>query len=132
MVGEFSVTTRSRTELVDITCEVTNIVRASGIDEGICVVYIPHTTAAVTINENADPSVTADIIHSLDKIIPWNDPAYTHMEGNSAAHVKSSFLGCSASVIVKEGKLLLGVWQGVYFCAFDGPRERKVYARVSS
>lgn len=131
MVGEFSVKTRLKSELVDITGEVNKIIGASGVVEGTCLVFVPHTTAAVTINENADPSVAGDIIHALSKAIPWRDPAYRHMEGNSAAHVKSSMIGCSQLVIVKDGKLLLGTWQGVYFCEFDGPRTRKVQVRVS-
>ena len=131
MLSELSVASHSRTELIDITGAINKIVNKSGLDEGACVVYVPHTTAAITVNENADPSVITDIIHTLDKIVPWADPAYKHMEGNSAAHVKSSLFGCSRTLIIKDGQLLLGTWQGVFFCEFDGPRTRKVFVRIS-
>jgi len=126
-----SVKTRSRTEFVDITGEVSDSVGGSGIKNGICIVYVPHTTAAVTINENADPSVPADILMELNKRIPFED-GYRHMEGNSAAHVKSSLVGCSETIIVENGSLALGTWQGIYFCEFDGPRTRRVHVTVVS
>ena len=126
-----SVKTRSRTEFVDITGEVSDSVGGSGIKNGICVIYVPHTTAAVTINENADPSVPADIQMELNKRIPFED-GYRHMEGNSAAHVKSSLVGCSETIIVENGSLALGTWQGIYFCEFDGPRTRRVHVTVVS
>ncbi|ADY73907.1 protein of unknown function UPF0047 [Desulfurobacterium thermolithotrophum DSM 11699] len=130
MVYEISLKTTGRTQLVDITRQVESIVLQSGITKGICIVYVPHTTAGVTINENADPSVKKDIKSMLDKLIPWRESFYEHAEGNSAAHIKSSLLGCSQTVIINDGKLLLGTWQGIYFCEFDGPRTRKVYVKV--
>lgn len=123
------VTTRERTQLVDITAEVGNIVSQSGVKEGTCQLYVPHTTAGLTINENADPTVGHDILTKLNKLIPFDD-GYRHSEGNSAAHIKSSLVGVSLSVFVTGGRLFLGTWQGVYFCEFDGPRRRKVMVRV--
>ena len=125
----FDVKTRRRTEFVTVTREVEAIVAKSGVQDGVCTVFVPHTTAAVTINENADPSVQADIVMELNKIVPMQD-GYTHTEGNSAAHIKSAMVGASAQVIVEGGKLALGIWQGIYFCEFDGPRSRKVYVQV--
>ena len=121
--------TSSRTELVDISSEVREAVRASGVKEGICLLYVPHTTAGITINESADPSVRKDIVMETNKVIPLDD-GYAHREGNSAAHIKSSLLGCSAALIVADGELVLGTWQGVFFCEFDGPRARKAHVRV--
>jgi secondary thiamine-phosphate synthase enzyme len=97
--------------------------------EGVCFVFVPHTTAAVTINENADPSVIQDIVMELNKIVPFED-RYRHLEGNSQAHIKSSLVGCSQVVFVESGKLVLGTWQGIFFCEFDGPRTRKVFVRI--
>lgn len=131
MLSELSVASCTRTELIDITGDIAKIISGTGQDQGVCVVYTPHTTAAITVNENADPAVKTDIIHALDKMVPWADPAYRHTEGNSAAHVKSSLFGCSRTLIIKDGRLLLGTWQGVFFCEFDGPRTRKVYVHVS-
>ena len=128
---EFKVSSSSRSELIDITGQVQEAVRDSGIDDGVCLVFVPHTTAAVTINEGADPAVRRDIVAELDKIIPWND-GYAHAEGNSAAHIKTSLFGSSESILVEGGRLLLGTWQSVYFCEFDGPRHRKVYVRVTA
>jgi len=130
MVKKFSVITPRKTALVDITKEVQKIVRDSSVENGSCTVFVPHTTAAVTINENADPSVRSDIIKSLDKIVPesW---AYSHAEGNSPAHVKASMMGQSEVVLVEEASLVLGTWQGIYFCEFDGPRKRSVMVRVA-
>lgn len=125
-----SVSTRSRTEFVDITGKVQQVVSESGVKEGTCIVYVPHTTAAVTINENADPSVRRDILSSLNKLVPFDD-AYTHMEGNAAAHIKASIVGSSEAIIVKDGRLSLGTWQGIYFCEFDGPRHRTVLVQVT-
>ncbi|KPK62023.1 MAG: hypothetical protein AMK73_06960 [Planctomycetes bacterium SM23_32] len=122
----FSVRTGSRTEFIDITSEVQQAVSASGLQEGLCMVFVPHTTAGVTINENADPSVMNDLRMELNKVVPFED-GYTHLEGNSAAHLKSSMVGCSCMVPVEGGRLALGTWQGVYFCEFDGPRTRKVW-----
>ena len=130
MVYEISLKTTGRTQFVDITRQVESIVLQSGVTKGICVIYVPHTTAGVTINENADPSVKKDIKNMLDKLIPWRESFYEHAEGNSAAHIKSSLVGCSQTVIIQDGRLLLGTWQGIYFCEFDGPRTRKVYVKI--
>ena len=130
MVYEISLKTTGRTQFVDITRQVEGIVLQSGVKKGICVVYVPHTTAAVTINENADPTVKKDIKTMLDKLIPWKEPFYEHAEGNSAAHIKSSLIGCSETVIIQDGRLPLGTWQGIFFCEFDGPRTRKVYVKI--
>ncbi|RUM87111.1 MAG: YjbQ family protein [Thermovibrio sp.] len=130
MVYEITLKTTGRNQFIDITRQVESIVLQSGIKRGICVIYAPHTTAGITINENADPTVRKDIIKTLDRLIPWRDPSYEHAEGNSAAHIKSSLVGCNQTVIVQEGKLLLGTWQGIYFCEFDGPRTRRVFVKV--
>ena len=124
-----SVKTRAKTELIDITGEVHAIVHKTGIMEGMCFVYVPHTTAAVTINENADPSVRKDIVDEINKIVPWNDH-YTHLEGNSAAHIKSSLFGATSAIPISQGRLALGTWQGIYFCEFDGPRNREVLVQT--
>jgi secondary thiamine-phosphate synthase enzyme len=121
----FSVRTSQRTEYVDITSRVQDAVAESGVEEGICMVFVPHTTAGVTINENADPDVMRDLRKELDKIVPFED-GYAHGEGNSAAHIKSALVGCSCMVELEGGRLALGTWQGIYFCEFDGPRTRKV------
>ncbi|WP_273327248.1 secondary thiamine-phosphate synthase enzyme YjbQ [Vallitalea guaymasensis] len=118
------VKTNKHTEMIDITSKVQNIIESEGVEDGICTVFIPHTTAGVTINENADPDVTRDMLMEMNKIVPLED-GYRHMEGNSAAHIKSSMMGFSETIIIKEGRLLLGTWQGIYFCEFDGPRNRK-------
>ena len=132
MVYEISLKTTGRTQFVDITRQVEGVVLQSGVKNGICVIYVPHTTAAVTINENADPTVKKDIKTMLDKLIPWREPFYEHAEGNSAAHIKSSLIGCSETVIIQDGRLLLGTWQGILFCEFDGPRSRKIWVKVVS
>ena len=132
MVYEISLKTTGRTQFVDITRQVEGVVLQSGVKNGICVIYVPHTTAAVTINENADPTVKKDIKTMLDKLIPWREPFYEHAEGNSAAHIKSSLIGCSETVIIQDGRLLLGTWQGIFFCEFDGPRTRKVFVKIVS
>ncbi len=126
----FGVSTRKRNELVDITSEVASIVQKSKIKDGDVVVYCPHTTAAITINENADPSVVHDILLTLQELIPEHRPGYRHGEGNSDAHVKSSILGCSEQILISKGNLQLGTWQGIYFCEFDGPRSRNVIVQV--
>ena len=131
MIERFSVKTRSRTEMVDINSQVAAVVRESGIDEGLCTVYVPHTTAGVTINENADPDVPRDIVDELNKVIPLSDN-YRHVEGNSAAHIKATLVGSSATVLVSKRQLVLGTWQSVFFCEFDGPRSRSVIVRVSA
>lgn len=126
----FEVKTKSREELVDITDKVRQVVRSSQVKDGVCVVYVPHTTAAVTVNENADPSVRHDILMTLGKIVPDSLP-YSHSEGNSPAHVKASLLGCSVNIIIEGGELILGTWQGIFFGEFDGPRTRKVLVKIS-
>ena len=127
---EIHVSTTSRTELLDITSEVQKAVAESRVRDGVCHVYVPHTTAGITINENADPSVRQDILMELNKIVPFQDN-YRHLEGNAAAHIKASIVGSSQTILVKAGKLLLGTWQGIFFCEFDGPRSRRVITRVS-
>lgn len=129
MMHEITVSTTKRNELVDITAKVRDAVSKSGVKEGLCVVYVPHTTAAITVNENADPDVKRDIIAALSRIVP-EDAAYSHAEGNSDAHIKSSLVGCSALVPVQGGKPALGTWQCVLLCEFDGPRERKAVVHV--
>lgn len=124
-----TVKTRERTELVDVTSDINKLIQKSGIDQGLCMLYVPHTTAAVTINESADPSVKADILMILNKIIPW-EANYRHLEGNSAAHIKSTLVGSSELIAVENRKLALGTWQGVFFCEFDGPRSRKLHVRI--
>ena len=129
MIQTVQVKSSRRTDFIDITHTVQEVIQKSGVGEGVCHLFIPHTTAAVTINENADPSVTRDILMMLNKLIPSEDD-YRHLEGNSPAHIKSSLLGCSETVLVESGKLVLGTWQGIFFCEFDGPRSRKVYVKV--
>jgi secondary thiamine-phosphate synthase enzyme len=131
MLKEIAVQTNTQTQIIDITAQVQKVVRESGISEGLCCVFIPHTTAGVTINENADPSVKHDIIMELNKVIPLNDH-YSHLEGNSAAHIKASIIGSSVNVPVENNNLLLGTWQGICFCEFDGPRQRNVYVKIIS
>jgi secondary thiamine-phosphate synthase enzyme len=125
----FEIRTDEHSQLIDITDMVGDAVRESGARDGICTVFVPHTTAAVTINENADPDVKSDILRELGKIVPWDD-GYRHFEGNSAAHLKSSLVGASEQIILSGGKLLLGTWQGIYFAEFDGPRTRRVFVSV--
>jgi secondary thiamine-phosphate synthase enzyme len=123
------VKTTKQCELLDITSQVESVVRKSEVKSGICYVFVPHTTAGVTINENADPDVVKDILMEFDKIVPLEDN-YLHTEGNSAAHIKSSIVGCSQEVLVEGGSLRLGTWQSLFFCEFDGPRSRKVWVKV--
>ena len=129
MVSELAVVTRQHSQMLDITAEVQRLVRESGLAEGAAVLYCPHTTAGLVINENADPSVAADILETLEKLVPWR-AGYRHTEGNAAAHVKSSLLGHSLLVPVANGRLALGTWQGIFFCEFDGPRSRRVLVRL--
>jgi secondary thiamine-phosphate synthase enzyme len=129
MIKEFRVTTNARTEFIDITQEIQKLVSESNVSSGVCSIHVPHTTAALTINENADPDVVKDMIKALNKIVPFDDH-YAHGEGNSAAHIKSSMLGVSQAILVEDGQLVLGTWQGIYFCEFDGPRDRKVLVKV--
>ena len=126
----FSVPTGRRCAFLDITRQVAEAVEESGIASGLAVVFVPHTTAGVTINENADPSVQADIIDHLERAVP-RAAAYAHAEGNSPAHVKASMMGSSVTVIVQDSRLVLGTWQGIYLCEFDGPRTRKVHVEVT-
>ncbi len=126
-----NISTRSRMEFIDITSQVRDAVREYGWSSGILTVYCPHTTAAITINESADPSVQSDIIKTLAKLIPHRDN-YSHMEGNSDAHIKTSLIGPSEQVIVHSGELVLGTWQGIFFCEFDGPRQRRFHLHFRS
>jgi len=115
-----------KTELIDITPQVRKALTSSNIRDGLCILYVPHTTAAVTINENADPTVKSDMLKVLNEVIPW-DANYRHSEGNSAAHIKSTLVGASQTIPIENGQLLLGTWQGIFFCEFDGPRTRKIH-----
>jgi secondary thiamine-phosphate synthase enzyme len=123
------VISHKQVEMVDITGEVRTAVYGYGITEGIAVIYTPHTTAAITINENADPDVCRDIVMEINKIVPLQD-GYRHREGNSAAHLKSSLFGTSETIVISEGEIILGTWQGIYLCEFDGPRQRRVFVQV--
>jgi secondary thiamine-phosphate synthase enzyme len=126
-----TVKTSARTELIDITSRIAERVKASGVSEGRCMLFVPHTTAAVTINESADPSVKDDILMVLDRMVPRN-ANYKHSEGNSPAHVKSTLVGASEMVAIENGLLALGTWQGIFFCEFDGPRTRKVHVHITA
>jgi secondary thiamine-phosphate synthase enzyme len=130
MLRTLEVRTGAKTEFVDLTSRIQEVVRESGVAEGLCHVFAPHTTAGVTINENADPSVKADILMVLNKLISDREP-YRHAEGNSPAHIKASLLGPQLTVLVSGGRLLLGTWQGIFFGEFDGPRSRRVHVKVS-
>jgi secondary thiamine-phosphate synthase enzyme len=122
---QLTVKTQSQTEMIDITRQVQNAIEAAGFQDGLCVLYVPHTTAGITINESADPSVRRDILMVLNQMVPWKAD-YRHMEGNSPAHIKSSLMGASQLVVVENGQMVLGTWQGIFFCEFDGPRSRKL------
>jgi secondary thiamine-phosphate synthase enzyme len=127
---DFRVNTKSRNQMIDITSQVNSFVSQSGISNGDVIIYCPHTTAAITINENADPSVTHDILLTLEELLPHRRPGYRHSEGNSDSHCKSSLVGCSEQILLKDKSLHLGTWQAVYFCEFDGPRTRKVVLQI--
>ncbi|HUW23203.1 MAG TPA: secondary thiamine-phosphate synthase enzyme YjbQ [bacterium] len=129
MLNRLSIRTHSRSELMDITPLVRDIVHKSKIENGLCYVFVPHTTAGITINENADPSVRQDILMGLDKLVPWQGD-YTHLEGNAAAHIKASLVGSSETIPIEKGDLVLGTWQGVFFAEFDGPRRREVWIKI--
>jgi len=129
MLKELTVKTSSRTELVLVDQKVSGVVKESNVKEGICVLWVPHTTAAVTINENADPDVVRDILYETEKIVPFQD-GYHHSEGNSAAHIKSSLFSPSLSLIIRNSELVLGTWQSIYFCEFDGPRTRRLLVKI--
>lgn len=122
---QLTIKTNAQTEMIDITRQVQQALTEQGIENGICMVYVPHTTAAVTINESADPSVRRDILMVLNEMVPWKAP-YRHLEGNSPAHVKTTLVGSSELIAVEGGRLALGTWQGIFFCEFDGPRTRKL------
>jgi secondary thiamine-phosphate synthase enzyme len=124
-----TVKSRTRTELIDITSKIQDMVTSAGVDQGLCMLYVPHTTAAITINESADPSVKDDILMIINKIIPW-EAGYRHLEGNSPAHIKSTIVGASELIAIDNNRLVLGTWQGIFFCEFDGPRTRKVQVRI--
>jgi len=130
-MNTITVQTKARTEFVDITDRVQAFASEQNVENGLITVFVPHTTAGVTINENADPDVTDDLETVLDDLIPWSN-GYAHMEGNTAAHVKASMMGSSAQVLVNDGRLCLGTWQSLYFCEFDGPRTRQVWLKESA
>jgi secondary thiamine-phosphate synthase enzyme len=127
--NDFSVNTREKVQFVNITSSVSGIVAKNKIKDGLCIVYVPHTTAGVTINESADPAVVHDIITMCNKLIPFH-ANYTHFEGNSAAHIKASLVGSSVNIPINNGQLVLGTWQGIFFCEFDGPRNRRVIVKL--
>jgi secondary thiamine-phosphate synthase enzyme len=127
---DFRISSKHRNQMIDITSQVSSVVSQSGITNGDVIIYCPHTTAAVTINENADPSVVHDILLTLEQLIPARRPGYRHSEGNSDAHCKSSLVGCSEQILVRAKALALGTWQGVFFCEFDGPRSRTVSVQI--
>ncbi len=130
MLKEIRVKTSSRVEFKNIDSEIQKVIDESKVNSGVCHIFVPHTTAAVTINENADPNVVRDIISETNKIIPFNDN-YTHLEGNAAAHIKASLIGQSETVFIENGRMILGTWQSIFFCEFDGPRTRKVYVKIT-
>lgn len=129
IIMEFTIRTTKRDEFIDIGYYVEEALEKSGISDGIITIFVPHTTAGITINEDADPDVVKDLLWTLDNLVPERRE-YKHMEGNSHAHMKASIMGSSCNVIVEDGKMKLGTWQGIYFCEFDGPRTRKVYVKV--
>ena len=131
MINEISIKTHSHTDIIDITQNVQNIVASSNINEGTCIIYVPHTTCGIFINENADPSVVRDIENTLERLVPWQ-ANYSHIEGNAASHIKSILVGTHQIVMIENGKLLLGTWQGIFFAEFDGPRTRKVVIKIVS
>ncbi|MBF0542563.1 MAG: YjbQ family protein [Nitrospirae bacterium] len=126
---QIDIKSSKRQEMINITSSVASKVLASGIKKGLCIVYVPHTTAGVTINESADPAVRNDLINTLNRLIP-KDPSYEHAEGNSDSHVKSTLVGVSATVPIEQGRMMLGIWQAIYFCEFDGPRSRHVDIKI--
>lgn len=131
MIRTLTVPTQQREQMVDVTAEIQSVVTESGVRSGMAICFVTHTTAAVTINENADPAVRRDIIYKLNREIPQSD-GYHHTEGNSDAHVKSTLVGASEHILIEDGRLLLGTWQGIYFCDFDGPRQRQMIVKVAS
>jgi len=131
MIETITLQTKSRSELIDITSLVQDALSRMSTSEGICHVFVPHTTAGITINEDADPSVRHDLLTYLERLVPWQG-GYTHREGNAAAHIKASLLGSSVSVPIVDGRLALGTWQGIYFAEFDGPRHRRVHVKIAA
>lgn len=130
MIKKISLSTQSRDQMLEVTEEVNRFVKETGVSEGVVYIYSPHTTAGITINENADPDVKHDMLMRWDEIYPWEHNKYRHGEGNSASHLKASTTGASQVVIIHKGELVLGTWQGIYFCEFDGPRTRNMYLKV--
>ena len=131
-MNTFQIKTDKRSQMVDLTHEVQQIVSTAGTGRGSVVVYVPHTTAGITINENADPDVVHDLLEQLEVMVPPEQPFYRHAEGNSAAHVKATMTGSSVTILIEDGKLVLGRWQGIWFCEFDGPRTRRVMVQVNA
>lgn len=131
MVRYINVKSRARTEFIDITEKIQEVLRETGISSGVCDIFVPHTTAAVTVNEGADPTVQRDIQAFLNKMVPFEGD-YHHREGNSAAHIKTSLIGVSQTILIDEGRLVLGTWQSIFFCEFDGPRHRRVALKITS
>ncbi|HOK33688.1 MAG TPA: secondary thiamine-phosphate synthase enzyme YjbQ [Fervidobacterium sp.] len=129
MLKTVEITTKKRIEFIDVTSIVRQAVTESGVRDGLCLVYVPHTTCGITVNEHADPDVVSDIISQLEKIVPESGN-YNHIEGNSDAHIKASMIGSSESIIISDSKLMLGVWQGIFLCEFDGPRKRHLYIKT--
>jgi secondary thiamine-phosphate synthase enzyme len=129
MISKVDIKTHSREEFQDITRTVREIVGESGVASGVCYIFVPHTTAGVTVNEHADPSVVEDIIAQLDKMVPQHG-SYRHLEGNSPAHIKASLMGDSEALFIEDGKIVLGTWQGIFFCEFDGPRSRHLLVKI--
>ena len=130
MLHKIDIKTRSKVDLQEITPEVKKVVQSSGVQSGVCYLFVPHTTAGVTVNEHADPSVAQDIITQLDAVIPEHQ-RYRHMEGNSPAHIKASLVGSSETLLIEDGRLVLGTWQGIFFCEFDGPRNRSMLIKIT-
>ncbi|MCK4863597.1 MAG: secondary thiamine-phosphate synthase enzyme YjbQ [Dehalococcoidales bacterium] len=129
MINKVDIKTSKRVEFQDITVRVNDIVRASGVTSGVCYVFVPHTTAGVMVNEHADPSVVEDIAAQLEVMVPWHQN-YRHLEGNSPAHIKATLVGDSETLFIEDGKLVLGTWQGIFFCEFDGPRNRNALVKI--
>ncbi|ATH92935.1 hypothetical protein ACH95_21125 [Bacillus glycinifermentans] len=130
MLKKIAIQTNKRDEMLDITDEVQTFISEEEVSSGVVIVYCPHTTAGITINENADPDVKRDMLRRFDEVYPWEHRLDRHMEGNTAAHMKSSTVGASQHIIIEDGKLVLGTWQGIYFCEFDGPRSRTCYVKI--
>jgi secondary thiamine-phosphate synthase enzyme len=130
MIHRLQISTRRRDEMIDITQQVADIVRKEQMSDGVAIVYCPHTTAGIAINENADPDVKSDVLMRLDEVYPWEHPRYRHAEGNTAAHLKAMTVGASQTVLIEDGRLVLGTWQGIYFCEFDGPRRRTCLVKL--